>query len=376
MTLRATILAAVPAVAVLAGLAACAGGGAQEAGVAAFDWRVPAWVPLPVVPDDNPMNEAKFQLGRHLFYDVRLSADLTMSCASCHEQARAFADGRALPVGVTGETAARNAQGLANVAWLPVLTWANPSLKSLEFQALIPMFGTHPVELGMAGREQELFARLRAEPRYTPLFAAAFPETPGEISLRTITRALAAFQRGLVSFGSPYDRYKWGGEPDAISPAAKRGEDLFFGERLECYHCHGGFTFTDNIRHARLPFAELGFHNTALYDLDGTGAYPPDNPGIVEHTADPDDAGRFRTPSLRNVEVTAPNMHDGSIATLEEAIAHYARGGRAAGNPLKSNFMVGFELDAGEKSDLLAFLRSLTDRRFLSDPQFADPWKE
>jgi cytochrome c peroxidase len=237
------------------------------------------------------------------------------------------------------------------------------------------MFGTHPAELGMAGRENELFERLRNEPRYRKLFADAFPETPNEISLRTITRALAAFQRGIVSFESPYDRYKWGREPDAISDTAKRGEDLFFGERLECYHCHGGFTFTDNVKHARLPFAEIGFHNTALYDIGGTGAYPHDNPGIIEHTADPDDAGRFRTPSLRNVEVTGPYMHDGSIATLEEAIDHYARGGRAPKNPLKSGFLVGFELDPEEKGALLAFLRSLTDRNFLADPRFSDPWK-
>jgi cytochrome c peroxidase len=376
MRLRATLLAVVSAAAVLAGLSACGGGGVRTAVAPTYDWRMPAWVPPPTVPDDNPMTEAKFQLGRHLFYDKRLSADRTMSCASCHEQERAFTDGRALPVGVSGETVPRNAQGLANVAWLPVLTWANPNLKRLELQALVPMFGTHPAELGMAGRENELFERLRNEPRYRGLFADAFPETPNEISLRTITRALAAFQRGIVSFGSPYDRYKWGNEPDAISGAAKRGEDLFFGERLECYHCHGGFTFTDNVKHARLPFAELGFHNTALYDFDGTGAYPPDNPGIVEHTADPDDAGRFRTPSLRNIEVTGPYMHDGSIATLEEAIAHYARGGRASSNPLKSGFLVGFELDAEEKGALLAFLRSLTDRKFLADPRFADPWKK
>jgi cytochrome c peroxidase len=360
--------------AALAGLAACAGGPSPQFGSAAYDWRLPEWVPPPVVPADNPMSEAKFELGRHLFYDTRQSADNTQACATCHHQDRAFTDGRALPVGVTGDVVARNAQGLANVAWLPVLTWANPNVKSLEQQALIPIFGTHPAELGMAGREDELFARLRAEPRYRPLFAAAFPESPDEISLRTITRALAAFQRGIVSYRAPYDRYKWGGDADAISASAKRGEDLFFGERLECYHCHGGFTFTDNIRHARLPFAELGFHNTALYDADGEGGYPADNPGIVEHTGDPDDRGRFRTPSLRNVEVTAPYMHDGSIETLDAAIDHYAAGGRKPGNPLKSNFLVGFELSAQERGDLIAFLKSLTDRSLLTDPRYADPW--
>jgi cytochrome c peroxidase len=175
MTLRATLLAVVSAAAVLAGLSACGGGSVRTAAVPTYEWRMPAWVPPPTVPDDNPMTEAKFQLGRHLFYDKRLSADHTMSCASCHEQERAFTDDRALPTGVSGETVPRNSQGLANVAWLPVLTWANPNLKKLELQALIPMFGTHPAELGMAGRENELFERLRNEPRYRKLFADAFP---------------------------------------------------------------------------------------------------------------------------------------------------------------------------------------------------------
>jgi cytochrome c peroxidase len=340
---------------------------------AAFSWRLPAWLPPPVVPPDNPMSQAKVELGRHLFYDKRLSADGSMSCASCHEQARAFSDGRATPKGVTGEAHPRNSMSLANVAYLPVLTWANPLLTRLEHQALIPVFGESPVEMGMVGREAELFARLAADPAYPPLFRAAFPEAAGRIDLGSITKALAAFQRTLISADSPYDRYRYGGEPDAISPAAKRGEALFFSERLECFHCHGGVHLTDNLVHSRKPFAEYAFHNTGLYDRDGKGAYPPDNTGLVEHTGRPDDMGRFRTPSLRNVELTAPYMHDGSIATLEEAIAHYAAGGRRR-SPLTSEFLPGFTLSAQETQDLIAFLRALTDRRFIEDPRFADPW--
>ena len=352
---------------------------------AVFKWDLPHWVPPPVVPADNPMTREKVELGRHLFYDARLSADGTMSCASCHHQDKAFTDGRARSPGVTGEIGSRSAMSLANVAYLPVLTWQNPQLSSLEVQALIPLFGEHPVEMGMAGREQELFARMKADPVYRHLFRQAFPAEArqGEsalYSLATLTRALAAFQRSLLSFDSPYDRYRYGRARGAISPQARRGEELFFGERLECYHCHGGFNFTDNIQHSRLPLSERGFHNTGLYNVDGKGAYPAAAPGISEFTGDARDHGKFRTPSLRNAAVTAPYMHDGSIATLSEVLRnHYARAGRAAlggkgANPLRSEFIAGFEVSDAEVADVVAFLESLTDARFLNNPAHADPW--
>ena len=350
-----------------------------------FHWDLPAWVPRPVVPADNPMSAAKVELGRHLFYDQRLSADSSMSCATCHHQDKAFTDGLAVAKGVTGQAGQRSAMALANVAYLPVLTWANPNLTALEVQALIPLFGEHPVEMGMAGREKELFARLHADARYRNLFAKAFPAEAAKgsealYSLGTLTKALASFQRSLLSFDSPYDRYKYGGQPKAISPAAKRGESLFFGEKMECYHCHGSFTFTDNIRHSKLPLAERGFHNTGLYNVDGRGAYPSNNPGISELTGDADDMGKFRTPSLRNIALTAPYMHDGSIATLDQVIrAHYAQAGRAGGtatgpSPMRSSLISGFEVSEQEVNDLIAFLNALTDLTFVHNPRHANPW--
>ena len=171
---------------------------------------------------------------------------------------------------------------LTNVGYLSVLTWANPNMKRLEAQALLPMFGEHPVEMGMAGREQELFARLKTDPSYPPMFAKAFPENKGDISLSTITKAIAAFQRTLISLNSPYDRYRYGNEPEAISAAAKRGETLFFSKKFERYHCHAGFTFTDNVHHSRLAFPEIGFHNNALYSANSIGGYPKTSPGLAE----------------------------------------------------------------------------------------------
>lgn len=350
----------------------------------AYHWRIPDWLPPPLVPTDNPMSEAKVELGRRLFYDKRLSSDGSVACASCHEQSRGFSDGRVAPFGVTGVLHPRNAMTLANVAYFPVLTWANPLLKRLETQALLPMFGESPPEMNMGGRERELFARLASDPVYTKLFGEAFPERNGMIDLGTVTKALAAFERTLISANAPYDRFRYGGDKNAISTAAKRGEQLFFSEKLECFHCHGGVHLTDNLVHSRKPLAEFGFHNNSLYNIGDNGAYPKDNTGLIEHTGRAEDMGRFRTPSLRNIAVSGPYMHDGSIADLRGVLAHYSSGGRTiaggpfagvgADSPLKSPFIPGFKLNEQDEADLLAFLESLTDREFLSDPRFSNPW--
>jgi cytochrome c peroxidase len=351
-------------------------------GTTAYRWNKPDWVPDPVVPADNPMSVAKVELGRYLFYDKRLSADNSMACSTCHIQSRAFTDGKALSPGVDGRDGVRSAMMLANVAYLPVLTWANPTQKQLERQMLTPLFGNNPVELGMEGKEKELFSRLKADAKYPAMFKAAFPEQQGAINLSTLTKAIASFERSLLSFDSPYDRYKYGRQPDAISESAKRGEALFFGEELECSHCHGGFTFNDNIQHARLPYPELGFHNTGMYNLDGKGAYSADNSGIRAITGDAADEGKFRTASLRNVAVTAPYMHDGSLATLRDVVRkHYAVKGMAANagqqpSPLRDSLIEGFSVSDAQVDDLVAFLESLTDSEFLNNSKYADPFAQ
>lgn len=346
-----------------------------------WHWPMPSWVPLPVVPDDNPMTPAKVELGRLLFYDKRLSINGEMACASCHEQARAFTDGKPHAVGATGEHHRRNSMGLANAAYAVSYTWANPLIESLEQQALVPMFSEEPIELGLANREQEIFHALGRDPVYREMMRKI---GVAELDLATVTKALASFQRSLVSFDSPYDRYRYGKDDTAISEAAKRGEELFFSERLECFHCHGSVTFSNATRHQKSAFWEAGLHNTGLYNIDGRGAYPARDTGTIEVTNDPKDMGRFRTPSLRNIAVTAPYFHDGSAATLEEALAHYEAGGRtiAAGpdqgvgsiSPAKDILIIGFTLTAEERADVIAFLRSLTDESFLTNPRFSDPW--
>jgi cytochrome c peroxidase len=345
-----------------------------------YQWNLPAWTPPPIVPADNPMSNAKVELGRHLFYEKRLSITGEFSCATCHEQSRAFTEKKSVSIGATGEAHPRNAMSLTNVAYNSVLTWANPNSINLEDQLLVPLFGEHPIEMGMVGKEQEILAMLQSDQKYSKLFKAAFD---GEVSLKNLAKAIAAFERSLVSFNSPYDQYRYGGNDRAISDAAKRGAALFESERLECFHCHGGINFSDSVKHSRLAFNEIAFHNTGLYNLDGNGAYPSNNTGIQEITLKPSDMGRFKAPSLRNIALTAPYMHDGSIASLEKVIEHYEAGGRTihtgtfAGigskNPFKSSFIKGFQLSDREKQDLLAFLKSLTDDAFIHNPAFSDP---
>lgn len=347
-----------------------------------FDWQVRAGIPLPVEPADNPMSEAKFQLGRHLFYDPRLSSNETVSCSSCHHQDKAFADGRVAARGATGELHPRNSQALVNIAYNPTLTWGNPVLRTIEQQISIPLFGESPIEHGISDANQELVLnRILAEPVYASLFSAAFPDQ--QISYDTIIKALASFVRGMTSFSSDFDRYEQG-DSSALSQSAKNGMALFFSEQLECFHCHGGYNFTDSVQDRTMFLVDRPFHNTGLYNIDGLGGYPEPNTGVHEITGRAQDMGRFRAPSLRNIAVTAPYMHDGSVATLEDAIRNYAAGGRnlTAGpnagdgrmNPYKDGFISGFSISDEQINGLIAFLQSLTDDEFLTSDRFADPW--
>lgn len=348
-----------------------------------FEWTLPDNFPRPAVPSDNPVTPVKVELGRWLFYDKRLSTTGQFSCGSCHRQELAFTDGLPRSVGATGELHPRSAMSLVNAAYASRLTWANHLLDRLEIQALTPMFSEQPVEMGMAGREDEIVSMLRNDERYQAIFAEAFPTDSDPYSILNLVRAVASFVRSIVSFDSPYDRFI-AGNSEAMDAAQIRGMELFFSERLECFHCHGGFNFTDSSTHENSTIESVGFHNTGLYNIGADGDYPADNTGLFDLTGERRDMGRFKAPTLRNIELTAPYMHDGSIATLEEVVEHYAAGGRTivegplagAGNrnPYKSEFLRGFELSEAEKSDLLAFLESLTDVTVIESADYSDPW--
>ncbi|MEP7117757.1 MAG: MbnH family di-heme enzyme [Acidobacteriota bacterium] len=346
----------------------------------AYPWHLPTGFPPPPVPADNPMSAAKVELGRHLFYDRRLSANGTQSCSTCHEQARAFADARGHGLGSTGQLHPRGSMSLVNVAYAATLTWANPLQTRLEDQVLVPMYGDHPVELGL-GRDDQWLATLVRDATYQRLFAAAFG-APTSITRDQVSKALASFERSIVSARSPYDRYHYDRDESAISDAAKRGEILFHSRPLSCFTCHGGPHFSSAMGVRRSNPVE--FHNTGLYNLPGMLSYPASDTGLYEVTHDVTDIGKFKAPTLRNIAVTAPYMHDGSAATLDDVIDHYAAGGRtiAAGpdrgvghnQPNKSPSIRGFAITLDQRADLIAFLQSLTDEALLHDRAFANPW--
>lgn len=363
---------------------------------------LPSYVQPAPDPDDNPTTPEKVALGRLLFYERRLSSGGQVSCASCHEQASAFSVPEATSLGAADEPTPRNAQSLANVAYASYFTWSNLTFLTLEQQMFAPLFGDNPVELGAGAVRGDdnhystvrLEQLIRDDDRYTAAFAAAFREVD-EAERATWEHAIAAiasFERTLLSFGSPYDAYLRG-EPDALDPAQERGRALFFSERLHCGDCHAGPLLSlafpaDGMR----PTRDLAFRNTGLYNL-AQGAvvyssgertrYPLPSFGIAEFSQDIADDGKFRIPSLRNVALTAPYMHDGSIETLSGVLTHYARGGtlteagplRGDGrdHPAKDARIGGFELDERERADLLAFLEALSDPTFTDAPHFGPP---
>ncbi|HRH40207.1 MAG TPA: di-heme enzyme [Pyrinomonadaceae bacterium] len=352
-----------------------------------YKWDLPKGFPTPNVPADNPMSEAKVELGRHLFYDKRLSIYKDFSCATCHLQEKAFTEDKKTSVGSTGEVHPRNSMTLANVAYNPSFNWANPAVNSLERHHLLPIFGTMPiVEMGMEGKEKLLLERVKAEPVYEKLFADAYPSDKEKVTLNHITQSIASFVRTMISGNSPYDKYRYGKVQDAISESAKRGQRLFFSERTECFDCHAGFNLSGTVNFVGKSNEPAQYENNGLYNIGGKGAYPTDNTGLFEISHKKEDMGKFKVPTLRNIELTAPYMHDGSIATLEEVIDHYKAAGRTisegkyAGkgseNPYKSSFVNGFRLMPDEKQDLIAFLKSLTDTEFINNPKFSNPWEK
>lgn len=368
-------------------LVGCGGGGTSTQdpllNSGTWKWVLPYYFPTPLVPADNVMSEEKFQLGRYLFYDKQLSGNGTTACASCHFQNLAFTDGKARASGSTGQLTPRSAMPIANTVYSPTLTWARPDLVSLEQQAAVPLYGTNPVEMGVtAGNEAAVLARFSGNAGYAARFKAAFPNDPAPITMPNVIKALATFERGMISASSRYDLYLQG--LATLSASELNGLTLFNTEKAECFHCHAGHNFTEQITFAGIQSVTRTFRNTGLYNIDGAGGFPAPNRGVFELTANPFDMGAFRAQSLRNVGVTAPYMHDGSIATLAEVVAFYAAGGRniPAGqpnagdgrlNPYKDPLIPRISLTAQEQADLVAFLNTLTDNNLLSSPRYADP---
>ena len=323
---------------------------AQPSAADFFSSRLPRWFPVPKIPVDNPMTDAKVELGRDLFYDPQLSGNGMSSCASCHQQSLAFTDGLPQAIGSTGQPHSRSSMSLANVVYNAAFGWDDRRW-SLESQMEVPMYNEHPIEMGLKGNEAEVLERFVTDQSYVEAFREAFPGEERPITLPNIVKAIASFERVLVSADSAFDRYLYQDDHRGMSPAAKRGVALFFSDRLKCSECHGS----------------VNISGPTMF----TGAMPSDPEAFFHDTGVAQHPAKFRAPTLRNIAVTAPYMHDGSIATLKDVVAHYAAGGRTS-RP-KSDKVRGFAISPSEVDDLVAFLQTLTDETFLTNPAFSNP---
>ena len=344
---------------------------AQPAGAQNIDWQLPPGFPPPAVPADNPMSAGKVALGARLFREPRLSITGSYSCASCHQSARAYTDGRAQAVGATGELTRHSAMSLTNVAYNASYGWGDNSVQTLEAQMLQPLFNEHPIEMGLKGREPALLRELAGDASYRSAFAAAFPGSAGAVSIDHVIKAIASFERTLISGRSAFDRYVFDDDRQALSAGAKRGMALFYSARGGCAQCHSGLNFAGPLRTREHAESRALFANTGLYNVDGRGAFPATDRGLIEITGRTADMGRMRVPSLRNIALTAPYMHDGSLPSLAAVIEHYVLGGRQSphgatgGNRVIDRRIRRLDLSTAEQEDVIAFLNCLTDPDFL-----------
>ena len=293
-------------------------------------------------PADNAFTTAKWALGKKLFFDPVMSRDQSISCASCHHPEFAFSDQQAFSPGVESRPGVRNAPSIANVGYHPYLL-REGGVPTLEMQVLVPIQEHNEFDNNIV----LLAERLNQDPEYVTLSMEAYGLAPDPF---VITRAIACFERSLISGYSPYDQYKAYHHEEGLSPAQLRGMDLFFSAKTNCVSCHNGFNFTD-----------YSFKNNGLYT-----EYT--DPGRFRLTGLEEDKALFKVPSLRNIEITAPYMHDGSLTSLEAVVEHYVSGGK--NHPHKSDLIKPLELTLDEQGDLVVFLKSLTDETFINNPLF------
>lgn len=302
-----------------------------------FHLLVPKGFPEVNIPNDNQLTEERINLGKKLFYDPILSRDSSISCNSCHLQEFAFTDANPTSIGIAGRLGKRNAMSLANVAYANFLQ-RESGVPTLEMQVLVPIQEHNEMDFNIVAVAE----KMNEDPQYRKLSYEAYGKLPDAF---VITRAIAAFERTLLSGNSKYDT-------DQLSESEQRGMALFFSDSLACSSCHGTFLFTN-----QQP------ENNGLYEqYTDSGRY------IL--TGLQEDIGRFKTPTLRNVELTKPYMHDGSISSLEEVIAHYESGGMNHVN--QSAILKGFTLTETERDELIEFLNSLTDYEFTQNAFFKE----
>ena len=310
--------------------------------------------PQMIIPEDNLLTQEGVSLGKKLFFDPILSVNNTISCASCHIQENSFSDPNQYSIGVNGDFGFRNAFSLVNIGWNNSFNW-DGSASSLESQVFEPV--TNPIE--MANSWDQVEDELNADSQYRELFKQAFDID--HIDSTYVAKAIAQFERTLISYNSRYDKFQRG--EVMFTNEELDGLNIFFTERGDCFHCHGNINFMDNT-----------FHNNAL---DETFS----DLGLYEVTGNDLDKGLFKTPTLRNVEFSAPYMHDGRFNSLDEVIDHYNSGGVYSPtvdplmkyintNPYGIPGQTGLMLTQQEKNNLKAFLLTLSDEDFIQNTNF------
>ncbi len=305
--------------------------------------EIPGHFPAVPQPADNQFTMDRWSLGKRLFYDPLFSFDSTVSCGSCHRQKASFSDDKALSAGAHDQLTTFNVPPLINLAYQPYYTGAG-GVPTIEMQVLVPIQEHNEFDFNMPG----IVKRIKNIPEYVSMSRKAFGREPDAY---VVTRALGCFERSLISAQSKYDRYRKTGDRSVLSPEAFRGMELFNSEKCGCSKCHSGVNFSN-----------YAFENNGLFTSN-----PED--GRYRVTLDARDMGKYKVPTLRNIEYSAPYMHDGSIATLEEVIRRYEAGG--SGYPTQSPLIKGFQLTDSERNDLISFLKSLSDPNFVKNPQFA-----
>lgn len=320
-----------------------------------IDLQVPSNFPIPESMPDNPTSEEGILLGRILFYDPKLSLNNRVSCSSCHHQELAFSDGASLGnFGVSGKKLVRHSPTLINMAWMDQGLFWDGGSKNLESQAFGPL--THADEMGMS--LDNLVDRLAANPEYNELFLSAFEDG---LTFQNVAKALAQFERTLISSNSRYDKYVRNERGGNLNDLELKGLNIV---QEKCSSCHSGQLFTDNL-----------FHNNGLDNTFTDESHELSYQGRYRITFDPKDLGAFKTPTLRNVMVSGPYMHDGRFMDIEEVLAHYSDGVKAAETTSKLLYQnkgkAGIALSDFEKEAIIAFLHTLTDEVFLTNPEFS-----
>jgi cytochrome c peroxidase len=316
-----------------------------------YNLTIPDGFPEMLIPDDNPLTVEGVALGRMLYYDSILSGDNSQSCANCHTAAFAFSDNeKQFSTGIDGLQGNRNAPAVINVAWMPSLFWDGRA-GSVEAQALAPV--ANPIEMHLSWAEA--MSKLNNHKAYPELFFAAFGKS--SIDSNMVVKAIAQFERTMISSNSRWDRYLRG--ELELTQSEAQGFDIFFTEKGDCFHCHGTILFTDNL-----------FHNNGLDSLFA-------DPGLFAVSGDQNDIGKFKAPSLRNLGFTSPYMHDGRFKTIVEVIDFYSEG--VVWSPtidplMKKVNQGGIHLDQQQKHDLISFINMLNDSSFVNNPNFSNPF--